>query len=105
MSGLRYSKTPATSTTKQNNCTTMTTKPEINVGTDNFAKLLLNSDVFVDKSMFIKAFLAASSGEVVLIARPRRWGKSLNMDMLRRFITIEVNEQGDTLPQEESLNP
>ena len=82
----------------------MTTNPEIHVGTDNFAKLLLNSNVFVDKSMFIKEFLEASSGEVVLIARPRRWGKSLNMDMLQRFLTLEVDEQGNLLPQEESLN-
>ena len=82
----------------------MNNNPEINVGTDNFAKLLLQSNVFVDKSMFIKEFLEASSGEVVLIARPRRWGKSLNMDMLKCFLTIEVDEQGAPLPQEESLN-
>ena len=82
----------------------MSTNPEINVGTDNFADLLLTSDVFVDKSMFIKEFLEASSGKVVLIARPRRWGKSLNMDMLKCFLTLEVNEQGKLLPQEKSLN-
>ena len=82
----------------------MNNNPEINVGTDKFADLLLTSDVFVDKSMFIKEFLEASSGKVVLITRPRRWGKSLNMDMLRRFLSIEVDEQGTPLPQEESLN-
>ena len=82
----------------------MNTNPEINVGTDKFADLLLTSDVFVDKSMFIKEFLEASSGKVVLITRPRRWGKSLNMDMLECFLTPEVNEQGKLLPQEESLN-
>ena len=82
----------------------MNTNPEINVGTDNFAKLLLQSNVFVDKSMFIKEFLEASSGEVVLITRPRRWGKSLNMDMLKCFLMIEVNEQGERLPQKKSLN-
>ena len=82
----------------------MSTNPEINVGTDNFADLLLTSDVFVDKSMFIKEFLEASSGKVVLITRPRRWGKSLNMDMLKCFLTIEVDEQGAPLPQEKSLN-
>ena len=60
--------------------------------------------MFVDKSMFIKEFLKARSGEVVLITRPRRWGKSLNMDMLKRFLAIEVDEQGAPLPQEESLN-
>ena len=82
----------------------MNTEPEILVGTDNFAKLLSQGNVFVDKSMFIQEFLEASSGEVVLITRPRRWGKSLNMDMLRRFLSIEVDEQGAPLPQEESLN-
>ena len=82
----------------------MNTEPEIPVGTDNFAKLLSQGNVFVDKSMFIKEFLEASSGKVVLITRPRRWGKSLNMDMLQRFLSIEVDEQGAPLPQEESLN-
>ena len=82
----------------------MNNNPEINVGTDKFADLLLTSDVFVDKSMFIKEFLEASSGKVVLITRPRRWGKSLNMDMLECFLTPEVNEQGKLLPQKKSLN-
>ena len=82
----------------------MNTKPAIRVGTDSFAKLLLKSNVFVDKSMFIKEFLEESGGDVVLITRPRRWGKSLNMDMLRCFLTIEVDEQGTPLPQDRSLN-
>ncbi|MEM7383027.1 MAG: AAA family ATPase [Bacteroidota bacterium] len=59
----------------------MSTKLKICVGTDNFADLLLSSNVFVDKSMFIQEFLEESGSKVVLIVRPRRWGKSLNMDM------------------------
>ena len=82
----------------------MNTEPEILVGTDNFDDLLLSGNIFVDKSMFIKEFLEASSGKVVLITRPRRWGKSLNMDMLKRFLSLEVDAQGAPLPQEESLN-
>ncbi|MEM7383106.1 MAG: AAA family ATPase, partial [Bacteroidota bacterium] len=82
----------------------MSTKPKICVGTDNFADLLLSSNIFVDKSMFIQEFLEESGSKAVLIVRPRRWGKSLNMDMLRCFLTIEVDEQGGLLPQEESLN-
>ena len=66
---------------KQDTSTTMNPQPEIPVGTDNFAKLLSQGNVFVDKSMFIQEFLEASSGKVVLITRPRRWGKSLNMDI------------------------
>ena len=72
---------------------------KIRVGTDNFAKLLLKSTVFVDKSLFIKEFLE-DGGDVVLITRPRRWGKSLNMDMLARFLAIEVDAQGVPLPVE-----
>ena len=82
----------------------MSTKPKIRVGTDSFADLLLASNVFVDKSMFIQEFLEESGGKVVLLTRPRRWGKSLNMDMLRCFLSIEVDEQGVRLPQEQSLH-
>ncbi|MEM7383137.1 MAG: AAA family ATPase [Bacteroidota bacterium] len=82
----------------------MSTKPRIRVGTDSFADLLLSSNVFVDKSMFIQEFLEESGGKVILLARPRRWGKSLNMDMLRCFLTIEVDDQGVPIPQEQSLN-
>ena len=82
----------------------MSTKPKIRVGTDSFAKLLSVSNVFVDKSLFIQEFLEESGGEVVLITRPRRWGKSLNMDMLRCFLSIEVDQQGVPLPQEQCLN-
>ena len=75
----------------------------IYLGTDDFADLLLNSDVFVDKSLFIKEFLE-DSGKVALITRPRRWGKSLNMSMLSKFLAIEVDEEGAPIPQDQSLN-
>ena len=81
----------------------MHTHSDICVGTDDFAKLRLNSDIFVDKSTFIKEFIT-DGGEAILITRPRRWGKSLNMDMLSRFLAIEVEQDGTPIPQEQSLN-
>ncbi|MEO1301312.1 MAG: AAA family ATPase, partial [Bacteroidota bacterium] len=63
----------------------------------------LESDVFVDKSLFIKEFLQGKD-KVCLITRPRRWGKSLNMNMLKCFLSIEVDKQGRPLPPEQSLN-
>ncbi|KAG8324991.1 hypothetical protein J6590_078298 [Homalodisca vitripennis] len=77
--------------------------PRLRVGTDDFKTLLLNSDAFVDKSLMIKEFLE-DSGDVILITRPRRWGKSLNMDMLRKFFEIEVDEKGNPLPEEDRVN-
>ncbi|EER22589.1 MULTISPECIES: AAA family ATPase [spotted fever group] len=77
--------------------------PKMRVGTDDFKTLLLNSEVFVDKSLMIKEFLE-DSGDVILITRPRRWGKSLNMNMLGKFFEIEVDDKGVPLPQENRVN-
>ena len=82
-------------------CESSKTWPRVYTGTDSFGKLLQESDVFVDKSTFIKAFLE-SPGDVVLITRPRRWGKPLDMDMLRSFLTLEVDKNGKSIPKEAS---
>ena len=81
----------------------MNTKPQIPVGIDNFADLRLRNDVFVDKSMFLHEFLE-DSYYVPLVARPGGWGKTLNIDMLSRFLAIETDEQGTPIPLEESVN-
>ena len=73
------------------------------IGEDDFKNFLLESDLLVDKSLLIKEFLE-DSAKVVLVTRPRRWGKSLNMDMLGRFLAIEVDAQGGPLPQAACLN-
>ena len=72
-------------------------------GKDNFAKLLLEGGVFVDKSLRVRDFLQ-DSGDVVLVTRPRRWGKSLNLSMLEHFLTLEVDACGNPLPLEQCLH-
>jgi hypothetical protein len=79
------------------------TPPRMRTGTDEFYDLVVNSDVFVDKSLMIKELLK-DSGKVILITRPRRWGKSLNMNMLQKFFEIEVDERGKPLPEEDRVN-
>jgi len=70
--------------------------PKILVGSSSFNKLVLNSDLFVDKSLFIKEVIE-NSADVLLITRPRRWGKSINMDMIKCFLEIEVDIYGNRL--------
>ncbi|WP_342269619.1 AAA family ATPase, partial [Rickettsia endosymbiont of Orchestes rusci] len=77
--------------------------PRMRIGTDDFKTLLLNSDIFVDKSLMIKELLE-DSGEVILITRPRRWGKSLNMNMLQKFFEVEIDEVGTVLSEEIKVN-
>lgn len=71
--------------------------PKTAVGVSEFKKLVLNSTVFVDKSLLIKDFLE-DEHETLLITYPRRWGKSLNLDMIRQFLSIEVDQDGTELP-------
>lgn len=54
------------------------------IGVDDFRKIVENNFYFVDKSLLIKEIIDDSS-EVVLITRPRRFGKTLNMSLLRYF--------------------
>ena len=77
-------------------------KPRIHSGGD-FGKLVKESSIFVDKSLFIKEILEDSS-EAILITMPRRWGKSLNLDMLKRFLSVEVDSEGNTIPNNQTEN-
>ena len=54
------------------------------VGVENFEDLRKNGYYFVDKTLFIKELLDMK-GKVNLFTRPRRFGKTLNMSMLRYF--------------------
>ena len=54
------------------------------VGVENFEDLRRNGYYFVDKTLFIKELLDMK-GKVNLFTRPRRFGKTLNMSMLRYF--------------------
>lgn len=61
------------------------------IGLDSFAKIQNENFYYVDKSGFIKEILN-NWGEVNLFTRPRRFGKTLNMDMLRRFFEIDTDK-------------
>ncbi|MCP4137185.1 MAG: AAA family ATPase [bacterium] len=54
------------------------------VGVSDFKKLIENDNYFVDKSLFIKEVID-NSAEVLLVPRPRRFGKTINLSMLRYF--------------------
>ena len=62
-------------------------KKRLPIGLDSFEKLREEEYYYVDKTAMIKD-LINSWGEVNLFTRPRRFGKSLNMDMLRAFFEI-----------------
>ena len=60
----------------------------IGIGESDFKMLRLNDNYFIDKSMYIKDIIDNKS-KVILITRPRRFGKTLNMSMLRYYFDIK----------------
>lgn len=65
----------------------MRRKKKLPVGIENFEKLIQQDFYYVDKTEMI-ADLLYNWGEVNLFTRPRRFGKSLNMSMLKSFFEI-----------------
>lgn len=57
--------------------------PKLKIGTDDFKELLDQGGYFVDKTRLIRSVLDA--GKCLLLPRPRRFGKTLNLSMLRYF--------------------
>ena len=62
-------------------------RKKLPIGIDGFEKLRTNDFYYVDKTMFIKELLE-NWGEVNLFTRPRRFGKTLNMSMLKCFFEV-----------------
>lgn len=62
------------------------------IGIDDFEKVITQNFYYVDKTRLI-ADLCRSWGEVNLFTRPRRFGKSLNMSMLKSFFEIGCDRQ------------
>lgn len=60
----------------------------IAIGVQDFADLIKNQYFYVDKTSFIKEWWK-SGDSVTLIARPRRFGKTLNMSMLEYFFSVD----------------
>lgn len=59
-------------------------KLKIPLGLDDFKELIEDDYTYVDKTLFIEEVLK-STAKVLLITRPRRFGKTLNMSMLANF--------------------
>ena len=69
----------------------MTIALKLPVGIEDFQEIRRLGFYYVDKTMLIEQLLA-KWGKVNLFTRPRRFGKSLNMSMLRYFFDIETDK-------------
>jgi len=64
------------------------------IGIQDFEKIIKAGHFYIDKTSFIKEWWE-NGDDVTLIARPRRFGKTLNMSMLNRFFSQEFAGKGE----------
>ncbi len=67
-------------------------KKKLPIGIERFEELSQEGFYYVDKTLFIRELLR-SRGKVNLFTRPRRFGKSLNIDMLNCFFDIRKDSR------------
>lgn len=65
----------------------------IAIGVQSFEKMITNHYFYVDKTDFIRDWWE-NGDDVTLITRPRRFGKTLAMDMVERFFSVEYKGKG-----------
>ena len=66
------------------------------IGIDDFKEIIDGNYYFIDKSLFIKdAF--EEDAPVILIPRPIKFGKSLNISMMKYFFTLQNAKENRTL--------
>ena len=71
-------------------------KKKISTGVEDFKRIIDKNGYLVDKTLMIKELLESNT-MVTLFTRPRRFGKTLNQSMIRRFLEDEITAQGERI--------
>ena len=71
-------------------------KKAVPVGIEDFERIINEDYYYVDKTMLIEKLLI-NRVPVTLFARPRRFGKTLNMSMLKYFFDVKDKEENKKL--------
>lgn len=66
----------------------------IEIGNESYQEIREQKSFYIDKTSFIKEWWE-SRDKVTLITRPRRFGKTLNMDMIKCFFSNEYGNRSD----------
>ena len=66
----------------------------VGVGHQDFEQMITKNNFYIDKTMFIKEWWE-NNDAVTLIIRPRRFGKTLNLDMTECFFSVTYSGRSD----------
>jgi len=71
-------------------------KKGIGIGVEDFSEVIKENCYYIDKTKWIEEILEDKS-KIKLFTRPRRFGKTLNMSMLKYFFNVENKEENRKL--------
>ncbi|MBO6258220.1 MAG: AAA family ATPase, partial [Succinivibrio sp.] len=64
-------------------------------GGEDFAEIISDGAYYVDKTAYLKELLSTGAIKNSLFIRPRRFGKTLNMSMIKEFCHLNYQNPGD----------
>ncbi len=68
---------------------------QLPTGKQTFKAFIKGNYYFVDKTKYIKSVFQDDSSQVLLITRPRRFGKTLTMSMFEAFLSLNYDDPND----------
>lgn len=69
---------------------------KIGIGYENYKEFIDQDLYYVDKTLLVRDVLE-KGGKVTLLTRPRRFGKTLGLSMLRTFFELEYDRDGNAI--------
>ncbi len=72
----------------------------IDVGAELFHELIESNSYYVDKTHFVRTVFKENTSKVMLITRPRRFGKTLTMSTFHDFLSLDPENPGDLSRQQ-----
>lgn len=73
----------------------------IAIDVENYLDLVKRSKMFIDTSLLISIVVHYTNQYLVLVAPPK-WGKTMNADMIKTFLEIQVDEEGREIPKSQT---
>ncbi len=69
-------------------------RKRVGIGYQDFEEIRMNNVFYIDKTAFVREWWEEAD-KVTLIARPRRFGKTLNMSMVEKFFSVDYAGRED----------
>ena len=69
-------------------------------GGDTYSEIRTKNKYYVDKTLYLRSVFAEDGSSVLLFTRPRRFGKTLLMDMFADFFRLNYLTPSDTTFQQ-----